>query len=185
MKRINSSTFNFGLRKYDGTIKYSAVAYSKNTTYLIICSYTFVSGSNNDIARLYINTSGVPATQPASPVVADSAGNDVSNVGDVIMSNSFIQTGLQGSSVKIDGIRIGTSWAATLFQPFNVQLNLKAFIQGMYNSSTNKMVRDTARVVLRYQTSPYTIADSAKAVLDSNGNGVFTFTRIGTESLTL
>ncbi|MBK8553119.1 MAG: hypothetical protein IPL53_19495 [Ignavibacteria bacterium] len=41
------------------------------------------------------------------------------------------------------------------------------------------MVRDTARVVLRYQTSPYTIADSAKAVLDSNGNGVFTFTRIG------
>ncbi|MBK8553120.1 MAG: hypothetical protein IPL53_19500 [Ignavibacteria bacterium] len=44
---------------------------------------------------MYINTSGVPATQPASPVVADSAGNDVSNVGDVIMSNSFIQTGLQ------------------------------------------------------------------------------------------
>ena len=35
------------------------------------------------------------------------------------------------------------------------------------------MVKDTATVVLRYNVSPYTIADSAKAVLDSNGNGNF------------
>lgn len=179
IKKLSSSTFNLGIKKYDQVIKYSPVVYSKNTTYLVICSYTFLAGLNNDIARLYVSTSGVPATEPVSPVAADSAGGDVDDIGEVILSNSFIQDQLPGSTVKIDGIRIGTSWAATLFQPYNVQLNLKALIQGFYNSSTNKMVKDTARVFLRYKTSPYTIADSSKAVLDSNGNGSFIFNRIG------
>lgn len=179
IKKLSSTTFNIGIRKYDGPAKYSPTVYSINTTYLVICSYTFLGGLNDDIARLYINTSGVPATEPVSPAASDTTGLDVDDIGEVILSNQFIQTGLQQSSVKIDGIRIGTSWAATLFQPYTVQLNLKALIQGFYNNSTNKMVKDTARVILRYMTSPYTIADSSKAVLDSNGNGNFTFSRIG------
>jgi hypothetical protein len=134
---------------------------------------------NNNISRIYIGSSGVPATEPAIPAAADTSGSDVNNIGEVVLSNQFIQTGLQGSLVKIDGIRIGTSWASTLFQPFVVQLNLKAFIQGFYNGSTGKMVKDTVRVFLRYQTAPYAIADSSRSVLDSNGNGVFNFNRVG------
>ncbi|HMS33811.1 MAG TPA: hypothetical protein PKC91_06970 [Ignavibacteria bacterium] len=179
IKKISSSTFNFGIRKYDGPIKYSPVVYSKNTTYLVICSYTFINGASNDIARLYVNTSGVPATEPVTPSAADTASLDVSNIGDIILSNLFIQSGLQGSTVKIDGIRVGTSWASTLFQPYTVQLNLKAFIQGFYNSATNKMVKDTARVYLAYNRSPFLIADSSKAVLDSIGNGSFVFSGVG------
>jgi len=179
IKKLSSSTFNIGIIKYDQVIKYSPVVYSKNTTYLVICSYTFLAGLNNDISRLYVSTSGVPATEPVSPSAADSAGADIDDIGEVIISNSFIQNTLPGSSVKIDGIRIGTSWASTLFQPYTVQLNLKALIQGHYNNSSNKMVKDTARVFLRYMTSPYTIADSSRAVLDSNGNGSFIFNRIG------
>jgi hypothetical protein len=45
IKKLTSSIFNFGIRKYDGAVKYSPVVYSKNTTYLVICSYTFVSGT--------------------------------------------------------------------------------------------------------------------------------------------
>ena len=179
IKKINSSTYNIGVRKYDGAAKYSPVVYSKNTTYLVICSYTFVNGASNDIARLYVNTSGVPVTEPVTPSAADTAGLDVSNIGEVVLSNSFIQNSLPGSTVKIDGIRVGTSWASTLFQPYTVQLNLKALIQGFYNSSTNKMVKDTARVYLAYNRAPYLIADSSKAVLDSNGNGNFVFSGVG------
>lgn len=179
IKKINSSTFNIGVRKTDGIVKYSPAVYSKNTTYLVMCSYTFVSGLENDITRLYVSTSGVPATEPAVPAAADTSGYDVDDIGQVILNNSFIQTGLQGSSVKIDGIRIGTSWTGTLFQQINMQLNLKALIQGFYKSVTGKMIKDTARVYLRYKTSPFTIADSSKAVLDSLGNGSFVFNRIG------
>lgn len=178
IKKINSTSFNIGIRKYD-QVKYSPAVYSKNTTYLVVCSYTFINGVSNDIARLYVSTSGVPATEPLVPAAADTAGLDVDNIGDIILNNAFLQTGLQGSSVKIDGIRIGTTWTGTLFQQINRQLNLKALIQGFYNSSTGKMIKDTARVYLRYNVSPYNIADSSKAVLDSNGNGSFIFNRIG------
>ena len=179
IRKINSSTFNFGIKKYDGAIKYSPAVYSKNTTYLVIASYTFRNGDSNDISRLYVNTSGVPAIEPASPLVADTAGIDVDDIGDIILSNSFIQTSFSGSTVKIDGIRIGTSWTNTLFQPYTVQLNMKALIQGFFNTSTNKMVKDTVKVYLAYNRAPYLIGDSSKAVLDSNGNGSLTFTRVG------
>jgi len=56
-----------------------------------------------------------------------------------------------------------------------VTLNLTMLIQGFYNSTTNLMVQDTARVYLRNSTAPYAIVDSAKAQLSNAGTGVFTF----------
>ena len=55
------------------------------------------------------------------------------------------------------------------------QLNLTMLIQGFYNSSTDLMVQDTARVYLRNSTTPYAIVDSAKAYLSSSGAGTFSF----------
>ena len=59
-------------------------------------------------------------------------------------------------------------------RPF-VTLNLTMLIQGFYNSSTNLMVQDTARVYLRNISSPYAIVDSAKAYLSNTGTGTFSF----------
>ncbi|MDQ3021242.1 MAG: hypothetical protein M3R36_11845 [Bacteroidota bacterium] len=56
-----------------------------------------------------------------------------------------------------------------------LSLSLKALIQGFYNPVSNKMVKDTARIYLRSTSSPYSVVDSARAVLDSNGMGNFTF----------
>lgn len=54
-------------------------------------------------------------------------------------------------------------------------LNLTALIQGFYNSSTDLMMPDTMRVYLRNMFPPYSVVDSAKALLDANGNGQFNF----------
>lgn len=54
-------------------------------------------------------------------------------------------------------------------------LNLTCLIEGFYNPQTNIMVKDTVRVFLRSTVSPYLIIDSSKSVLDSNGNGSFSF----------
>lgn len=184
VKKISSSTFNVGIKKaYDGIVTYSPVSLSKNTTYLIVSSYQYINGADNDVCKLYINTAGVPATEPAVPSATSTTGTDNTSIGDVVMFNSYFNNGLQRSSVKIDGIRIGTTWANTLFQSMNVQLDLKAFIQGFYSGVNNKMVKDTATVVLRYNVSPYTIADSSRAVLDSNGNGSFLFSKVGNYAL--
>jgi len=55
------------------------------------------------------------------------------------------------------------------------QLNLTMLMQGFYNSSTDLMVQDTARVYLRNSSSPYAILDSAKAFLSNTGAGTYSF----------
>ncbi len=56
-------------------------------------------------------------------------------------------------------------------------LNVTALIQGFYDSTENKMISDTASIYFRVPLPPYTIFDSSKAVLDSNGNAVFYFSK--------
>jgi subtilisin-like proprotein convertase family protein len=61
---------------------------------------------------------------------------------------------------------------------FTRTLKLTALIQGFYNSSSNKMVKDTARIYLKSANAPYNNLDSSVAVLDSSGKGNFSFLNI-------
>ncbi len=54
-------------------------------------------------------------------------------------------------------------------------LNLTMFIEGLYSSNTNSMVSDSVLVYLRNSSAPYSLADSAKAVLSTSGNAAFNF----------
>ena len=57
-------------------------------------------------------------------------------------------------------------------------LDITVLIQGFYNSTENKLTSDTARAYLRIPLPPYPVFDSSKAVLDSNGNSKFNFTKL-------
>lgn len=82
-----------------------------------------------------------------------------------------------GASVCADTVRVsGTFTGGGTLCGYFYTLNLSALIQGFYNPSSDIMVSDTATVVLRNANSPYAIIDSAVAVLDQSGNGVFSFT---------
>jgi subtilisin-like proprotein convertase family protein len=70
------------------------------------------------------------------------------------------------------------SWGITTSIASPRTLTLTSLIQGFYNSESNKMVKDTVRVILRNQNSPYNIIDSAKSVLDSLGKNKFLFGNI-------
>ena len=114
IQKITSSTFNFGINKNSGTAAvYSTNTYNTNTTYLIVLKYSFVSGTNNDSVKVFIFSSGVPASEPSVPAAFSATGADVSDIGQVILSNSYAQNGLKYSSVKVDGIRVGTTWATS------------------------------------------------------------------------
>jgi hypothetical protein len=54
-------------------------------------------------------------------------------------------------------------------------LNLTAFIDGMYDNTSNTMVPDTVIVYLRNASSPFTLADSSKLLLGNDGKGTFIF----------
>lgn len=71
--------------------------------------------------------------------------------------------------IYVDNIEKGS-------EPLNViSLNLTALLEGFYNNTTNKMIKDTITVLLRNTASPYTAIDSAKIYLDSLGNGTVKF----------
>ena len=59
-------------------------------------------------------------------------------------------------------------------------INLSALIQGFYNKATNKMVKDTVRILLRNSSAPYNIIDSSRSILDSLGKGLFPLGYIST-----
>ncbi|HMQ69977.1 MAG TPA: S8 family serine peptidase [Ignavibacteria bacterium] len=61
-------------------------------------------------------------------------------------------------------------------------LDLTLLIEGLYNSVTDQMVSDTAKVFLRSNLSPYAIADSSAAVLNSSGQATFMFSNLLTGS---
>ena len=72
------------------------------------------------------------------------------------------------------------SWGITA-NPVNSKiLTLTSFIQGFYDNSTNKMIKDTVKVFLRSGNSPFNIIDSAKSILDSLGKCNLAFNNIST-----
>ena len=114
VKRLSATTFNFGIRK-SRNVSYSSAVYNTNTTYLAVLKYSFVNGNDNDSAKVYIFSSGVPATEPTLPAAFTTDSTDVPSIGSVALSNGYAQGGpLRGSSVKIDGIRIGLSWVSSI-----------------------------------------------------------------------
>ena len=123
-------------------------------------------GTNTDYATIKYNSSGSQQWVKRY--------NGTGNQGDYITALTIDKSG----SVYVTGYSVGsgTSTDIATIKYSNqtiTTLNLTAQIEGFYNITTNKLIRDTVKVYIRNINSPYTIDDSTKSVLDSNGNGSF------------
>ncbi len=113
--RSSAGGIQFGLSKTStgGTTGrspvYAAGEYAVNTTYLLVVTYTFVDGANNDMVVLNVLAAGDPiATEPATPTLSDPVTDvDLSSAG-----GFFLRQGSASAapSMTIDGVRVGTSW---------------------------------------------------------------------------
>ncbi len=125
-------------------------------------------------------------------VFDDQSGNDLINdkyitYSPTVKSRGYLNTFNGSSSKGIWKIYISDDGAAGTGRLYSwgVQINNKtvlpkkinctAIIQGFYNASGNNMIRDTIKSYLRNSSSPFTIIDSSKVYLKSDGSGVFTF----------
>jgi hypothetical protein len=190
IQRVSSTTFKFGIRKIGGGgTSYTAVNYNINTTYLAVVKYSFYAGANNDTAKVYIFSSGVPATEPVSPEAFAVTGNDAADIGQVYLSNQYSQgSGLALSSVKIDGLRIGTTWGGSVLAAISVTSTEvpKGYYLGQnfpnpFNPVTNiyfsipkgKKIKITVTDILGKEvgviTDGYMNAGSYKASYDASG----------------
>ena len=115
IKRLSDSTFNLGVQKaIEDTISYASNTFERGKTYLVVLKYSIVDGVGNDVSSLYVFSQGVPATEPATPAAATNKGDDYTGQGSVVLINNYAQTGLTGCNIKLDGIRVGTSWTTSV-----------------------------------------------------------------------
>lgn len=107
--------YSFGLGKGStpDTVSNMGVTFPIGATVLVVAKYTFVSGASNDQLALYAFTSGVPATEPVTPiVVTPTVGSaDLANVGRVGMRQG---TAAAAPSLTIDGIKVSKSWSQVI-----------------------------------------------------------------------
>lgn len=121
IKRLSDNEFNLGIQKIGGfAIEFSNLPYRVGQTYLIVLKYTFIPGSDNDISELYAFEQGVPTSEPAQPLVSTISGYDLSDQGEVTLSNNYAQSGLNGINAKIDGIRVGNSWESSVLHRLTI-----------------------------------------------------------------
>jgi len=102
------SNLEFGLQKTTETAVYTDNNYSYGTTYLVVLKYTFYTGSTtNDSLCLYVISSGVPSSEPATPAIGPigAVGADAAELGTIALRQYNA-----AQRITVDGIRIGTSW---------------------------------------------------------------------------
>lgn len=110
--RSFGSGWAIGLSKSTETrVEDSVNVLNFNQTYLLALKYSFNTASaSDDLVRLYVYSTGVPVTEPGSPIVslgpvgAGTTG-DPANIGAIA-----IRQGTNTPSGRIDGIRVGNTW---------------------------------------------------------------------------
>ncbi len=121
VKKDASNNLAFGISQASNTANYSGFNYTIGTTYLLVVKYTIVSGTANDVVNLFINpVIGDP--EPASPLLTNTdTPTDPVDIGSVAMRQGGTSS---GASLKLDGIRIGTTWSsvAGLAAPVNLTI---------------------------------------------------------------
>lgn len=111
-KKVDNNTFKFGseLRTATGNgTTWTTTDYNVGDTYLVVGSYTFVAGTNNDVAKLWINPALGLTTEP-TPTVEDqwTASTDLASIVHFFFRQD---SAMETPDLDIDELRIGTSWA--------------------------------------------------------------------------
>jgi hypothetical protein len=105
-----SNNLRFGITKSAnvGTpVAWTGYDYALDTTYLVVLKYTIVDGTANDVVIGWINPS-ITGTEPTAQLSAVVSETDIGVTG---VGSVAIRQSSSSITVKLDGIRVGTSWA--------------------------------------------------------------------------
>ena len=110
--RSNGAGWSFGFQKNGDTRVDDNTVLNFNQTYLVVLKYTInTATATDDLVSLYVYDSGIPASEPGSPLITigptgNGGASDIVDIGSVaVRQSSNSPTG------KIDAIRVATVWA--------------------------------------------------------------------------
>ena len=132
-----SSKFSIGLAKSSNhSLSWYSSELDVGTTYLIVTSYLFQSGTGDDVVKMWVNPSLAGPEPPAD--ISFTNGTDANSLG----GYQFLQKTSSGDE-DIDGLRVATSWSQA---PLPVELT------SFTATSTNSLTWGS-EVVLNWQTA--------------------------------
>lgn len=111
IRQAGTGFYRLGISKGNEAPVYAADSFALGTTSLVAVKYTFATGSaTNDAVSMYQFTSGFPATEPSTPTATASAGGiqDMTNFGIIGLRQGDATS---AGALRLDGIRVGQSWA--------------------------------------------------------------------------
>ncbi|MEO8665355.1 MAG: LamG-like jellyroll fold domain-containing protein [Ignavibacteria bacterium] len=150
-------------------------------------------GPNGDSVKVFSHLSTVNFDNSIATVFDDQADSSLTNARFITFSPAFKPANSLNSKFNGDNsqgkwiLRINDETNGGFLYGWGIQLNnqseskinfnLTSLIQGFYNSTTNLMVRDTMRIYLRDFDAPFTIRDSAKLFVNSDGKGLYSLSK--------
>jgi hypothetical protein len=127
-----SSKYSIGLAKSSSaSLSWYGTELDINVTYLIVIGYSIVSGTDNDISKLWINPD-LSGSEPSADISV-SSGSDATDIASI----QFRQRSKSGD-MQIDGVRVADAWSQA---PLPVELT-------SFTSNVNGN-----KVVLNWQTA--------------------------------
>jgi hypothetical protein len=113
LKSDGSGGFIIGIsKKSDSTVVWSSSSYSVNSTIFVVGCYVFNSGTDDDLANLWINpnsSSFSAGTEPSATLSTTTSGNDSGNLTRFYFRQDD-STHTPGTII-FDELRVGSSWA--------------------------------------------------------------------------
>lgn len=168
--RANAPGWSLGLSKSSETRTDDNTVLNFNQTYLVVLKYSFnTTAADDDQVTLYLYESGVPVTEPGTPLVTigplgTGTGSDPLNIGAVA-----IRQGGNTPTAKIDGIRITNSWNDIVPVELTAFTASSAGSNVTLNWSTATEINNSGFEVERASTSPRQEAWEKIGFVQGNG----------------
>lgn len=113
LKKVDDANFKFGTEVRTATAEgttWTTDNYTVGTTYFVVASYTFVDGTNNDVAKMWINPVLGETTEPTATITDQwTASNDLTSIVQFFFRQD---SNAETPDVDIDELRIGTTWSS-------------------------------------------------------------------------
>lgn len=101
--------YNIGIStRSNSAVTWLATDFDPGVSYFVVSAYVFNGGSNDDVAKIWLNTTAIGGAEPAEDAVA-AAGSDMTSVERFLLR----QANTTGTPfIEMDEIRVGTTWAS-------------------------------------------------------------------------
>lgn len=111
----SANTFNLGIAAQSAAntpVDWIDKDFAINATHLVTMSYEFVTGSGNDIARLWVDYPYSAAEPAAQATSAYAGGSENANIGSLAVRQNYSSTSKGGTpKADLDAFKISTAWS--------------------------------------------------------------------------